>query len=155
MMHGACVSTDKGLVDVALPLATRLHPEIPRHGWFSLQMLLLEACASARKRNELIEGLDSACGGNPRAELLRIAAERLALAVKRASYQYDALVDERIQSMLMQWLQAIPQERCERFSAYVRVHTGGVPVSSDMVARKSASTKGRMRHGLEARSFGR
>ena len=145
MMYAACHSSDESLEQIALPLATRLHPEVPRHSWYSLQMLLLDACLVAHKRNELIQALNKVCGVSARAEYLKLAAGRLALLVKSEAFKYDALVDDRFQSLLITWLESIPIERAVHLSGYLQARTGGTPLTGDMVARKSVSTKGRMR----------
>lgn len=87
--------------------------------------------------------MNNACRGNSRAEYLKLAAERLALQVKKnPCNKYDATVDGRFQALLLDWADAVPPERVTRVQEYLRIYTGGTPFTDEMIARKSVATRG-------------
>ena len=144
IMYGACRSTEHA-PDEALPLATRLPPSTFRPSWYSLQMVMLDTCSNAHRRNELLRRLRAIYPQNPRLEHLRIAAEALAEQLRRVHYKYDALLDERVQSRLKAWLESIPDDRLPKLSVLLMALTGGRTVPKEVVGLFSTSTRGYVR----------
>lgn len=154
IMYGACLSTGHAREE-ALPLATQLPPWTFRPSWFSLQMVILDACSNARLRNDVLRNLGAVYPGNPRSEHLKLAAEALAERIKRVKYRYDAMVDERVQSRIKGWLNSVPEDRLPRLSALLRALTGGSGVPERTISAFSTSTGGYVRRRRKRPLHGR
>ena len=144
LMFGVCAAAEPHLRrHLPLPLATRISNRLLRHLYHLLQHCLLRAFASTPERNQVDRSLRRL---NPhdtgRFELvMRWLGEEL----KRSTYAYDALVNDRLQRLLWAWFIALGPARWETLRTSLVDMTGGDNLSPATVAGWSTATRGRIR----------
>jgi hypothetical protein len=91
------------------PLLTRIPEDSRVPLYYVFQQIVLNAASTAAARNRAVKSCNRLHPSNDRRLGLRFAAERLAIALKRVEYPYDALADAVIQRFLRESFTSLPR----------------------------------------------
>jgi hypothetical protein len=107
VMAGAEGSADPS--SALRPLLTRIPEDSRVPLYYVFQQIVLSAASTAAERNRAVKSFNRLHPSNDRRLGLRFAAERLAVALKRVEYPYDALADAVVQRFLRAWFASLPR----------------------------------------------
>ena len=126
-------------------LLTRLCRGVGRTNYQNLQhIIVMCTTVDSSSRNAMFRELSTAhTDARARADLLKLAYEKLVKRGKTAEYIYDACGDPDFQALLDRWFQTIPSTRKKSFAAKLESMTGGSGIPKEVLRTWTLESKGR------------